>query len=453
MKTYLMLTMFLLLLIVTVCLFGCGGSDGTSGTILSTPTPNAVAYLQFKVKWPQSASSEKDLIDSSIPSDTNQITIQIFDIHKNILTHVAIINYPHDETTIYFEKIPAEKIIVRINAYNSADIIPLAAMKKEIKLKAGRNEIAMHFDYELSLSADPNSIVLGGSTVKGSNLISSVFAEPTPAISYITARLIVTSPDMTPSPYPTFLPKEDNIIAQDTNLSGRKIDFTIEEGGGNLSLIDNQETNGSSVTAYTDSMGYCTVKFTTHEEGITKIRGVFQPDPNDPNSIYSDYCNVTVIVPPTPIPPPTETPAPTFTPTPTLTPTITPTPTQTPTPPPFPSYVLGTWKELTGDVKETGNTFTVEFTEPYQYKDHLTKVKIIKNGDSNNAYYGWVWYCDESSGQVYWPEDTTSIMPNSESYYTCFGILYKYKSIVPGASSAICWAKKANGTYMCYWSR
>jgi len=491
MQVKLLLTLLFMTILTIIISSGCGGGSGTTQPAsLATPTPNMtdnMAYITIKVKWPEqgkagklimSSGNEEKEITASMPNGTNRIDVKVYNFKDkdpdasvvfdpNSFLAGGYVVPPYTTTTIPVpimtdsndpnsNILPAIPVKVWAGAFGASSDIndpnsALLSTEHYMILKVGNQTANLQLgDYELTLTANPDTI--GGSTVKGSNLISSAIAVPSPAISYITANLNIIY--LTPAPNSTSPPKPPKPV------KGKSIKFEIIDGnyeGTYLSLSDESGSivTGQTVTGKTDDDGTSTVTLETDtlESKTVKVKASFEADSNDPNSIYSDYCNVTVIVPPTPTPLPTETPAPTFTPTPTLTPTITPTPTQTPTPPPFPSYVLGTWKELTGDVKETGNTFTVEFTEPYQYKDHLTKVKIIKNGDSNNAYYGWVWYCDESSGQVYWPEDTTSIMPNSESYYTCFGILYKYKSIVPGASSAICWAKKANGTYMCYWSR
>jgi hypothetical protein len=257
-----------------------------------------MAYITIHVKWPSEekvgnymiSSGSEDAITASLTKDTHRIELKIYDNLD--------INKPLEERDLLGEgtiKIPVSTLIVPVKVKALLPTIPVTlhvetfqgidtntptdpifSYDKDADIKVGYNHIYMSLgDFALQLFAEPSVISLVNSTIP-----SSAIAEPTPvatpeAISYITARLMVTSPDMTPSPYPTYFPKEDTITAQEANLTNRKIDFTIEEGGGILNPIDNQETNGRTVTAYTDSAGYCTIKFTTTEAGITKIRGAY----------------------------------------------------------------------------------------------------------------------------------------------------------------------------------
>jgi len=498
MQVKLLLTLLFITILTIIISSGCGGGSGTTQPAsLATPTPNMtdnMAYITIKVKWPEqgiagklimSSGNEEKEITASMPPDAEKIELKIFnykdknendpiDFDPNNILAEGKLSEPETQITIPVQVpiitnpsnptnpniLPAIPVKVWAGCFSDPNTTDpntaLSTAEHYMVLRVGNQTANLQLgDYELTV--DPNNVIINLSPLykRNTNMISDDTPVPEdtptsvpggPGSANITAKLNIVYP--TPAPNSTATPKPPK------PAEGKLIKFEIVEGNDAGTYLSLAGETGSIVRGFTLADGTSTATLTTSTAGHKTIKASFQSDSNDPNSIYSDYCYVTVMAPPPPTPLPTETPEPTFTPTPTLTPTITPTPTQTPTPPPFPAYVLGTWNEITSDVKQTGNTFTIEFTEPYTYTKDQTKVKITRNGDTNNVCYAWVWPGDDNLTQMVWNyEEPNIIMPNGQRYKTCFGIVRHYMKLVPGSSSTICWTLHGNGTYMCYWSK
>jgi hypothetical protein len=212
-------------------------------------------------------------------------------------------------------------------------------------------EVTIGDNYELTVDPNTINITLPPLFKRNANAFGgdeTPVPEDTPTPVNITATLKIVYP--TPAPNSTSTPKPPKPV------TGKLITFEIIEGndeGTYLSLYPSLENEGSIVSGFTlDPNGEITATLTTSTAGYKTIKASFQPDPNDPNSIYSDKCYVTVIQP---LPPPTETPEPT---TEIPEPTATPGPTSTPYPPPTINPLLtGTWVDT-----KTADQYTIELT-------------------------------------------------------------------------------------------
>jgi hypothetical protein len=320
------LTLALLTLLTLIIISGCGGGSGTTQPAsLTTPVPNNSgnkAYITIKIKWPEEGMTGSFVIS---PGNNKEITASMPDGSLKLKTHVfdytdkdpnALIDFndtsgllasgiadrSQGEITL---EIPLESAIARHltgNVYlapfpvkiwagafgasgdpnnpNSA----LIATEQYVELEVGPQLVTIPLgDYELTLTADPNNIVLGGSTVSGSSLISNAAGgdmTPTPGIvpagtSDITATLSIKYPGdpNVPNSMPVYKP-----------VAHKEVQFTLT-GGGELSAIRKDTNEGT---------GNCTVTLTTTEPGLKTITARFQADPNDPNTIYTDTCDVNV---------------------------------------------------------------------------------------------------------------------------------------------------------------
>ena len=103
----------------------------------------------------------------------------------------------------------------------------------------------------------------------------------------------------------TYPADSDGVVPPPKPVVNKPIMFQLQGEG---SLSSNYGT--------TDPNGYCVVSFLPTVAGTDLITAIFQPDPNDPNTVYTDTCTVNVIhdenngTEATPTVGPTSTPAP-----------------------------------------------------------------------------------------------------------------------------------------------
>lgn len=376
----------LITLLAVIIISGCGGgNDGVTHSSLTIPTPNNLTgYITIKITWPQkgltgsciiSSGNDEGTLTASIPGDASHVEVKIRDANEptsnNTLTngyYSFIWNHQNSQTIEHtFGPLPAIKVIIRAEAYTpGSDTTPVSVSEQEYQVKVGHNNnndnVTLNLgDYDLTLTADPNTIVLGGSSVSGSSLISNVTAlpTPTPGRTVIKNNLTPMNPCMaeitpegsplptdTPTPTPTPIRVSSDITATlmityptptaNTGsasiptpkfIANKQITFTLIQGNDEYTTLSSKETiESDTVTGTTTNNGTCTIKLLAGTTGDKVIKASFQADSNDPNSVYSDQCTVIVI-----------------------TPTPTPTPIRTPTN--LPMNVAGNWGEADGSDK------------------------------------------------------------------------------------------------------
>ncbi len=409
MKNRLFISLIILIALFSIIFVdGCGG--GTDNIItspsISNQNPNTGAYIHITVTWPQNGSvgkcimssgKEESTITASMPADTKQIIVKVRqaidpndpdappdDPNSYLKNGYAEILAPQDKVTI--GPLPAIKVKVRAETYDRyGPLLPeqaISIVEKEFQLYVlSENEIAMPLgDYDLTLTADPNTIVLGGSTVSGSNLISNIVALPTPTpgrtaiknnLTPMNPCVAVVTPEGsplptdTPTPTPTPIRVSSDITAtlmikyptptDNTGstsvptpkfIANKQITFTLIKGNDEYTTLSSESSEESSdetiesdtVTGTTNSKGTCTIKLLSGTTGDKVIKASFMADLNDPNSVYSDQCIITV---------------------------ITPTPTPIRTPSTVPMNVAGNWKD-------SGNEAGYTITQSGTYQEELT---------------------------------------------------------------------------------
>jgi len=199
----------------------------------------------------------------AMPKDVKRIVLRIYDNtepekeDKNILYSSMAIKPELTKIISDDFLLPPISVKVVIKAFSSLDISDcnsqIISIEKDYRIELGNNHISLDLgDYELKLSANPETIS-GTSTGK---------------TSVITANLALVIPS-------------DNFSKP---ISGKTITFTITSGGGTL----------DSYSKITDAKGNCSVILTPGKENMIKIKADFQADIDDPNTVYSSNCLVTI---------------------------------------------------------------------------------------------------------------------------------------------------------------
>jgi len=386
MRNKLLLLSFSLIIFAIIIISGCGGENGITqpSSSLTLATSDKIAYIIINVKWPKgdipgsfiiSSADNKNELTASMTKDTRRIEIRIYedkstpggdpigteaigmatikepDTTAKIPVHIKNNSDdadPNDPNTPGV--LPVVPVKIWAGAFSDRDgdslVNPISETLKDYTVVIGNNAINLQLgNYDLTLRADPNSIVLGGSTVSGSSLISNVTAlpTPTPGRTVVKNNLTPMNPCMaeitpegsplptdTPTPTPTPIRVYADITATlmikyptptvnptantDTTtpltptpkfVANKRITFTLIQGndeGTTLSLDGTTDPN--TVSGTTNNNGTSTAKLSTSTAGDKVIKASFQADPNDPNSIYTKYTTISVAVT-TPTPTPT----------------------------------------------------------------------------------------------------------------------------------------------------
>ncbi|MEQ8224461.1 MAG: Ig-like domain-containing protein [Candidatus Eremiobacterota bacterium] len=356
--TLLFITIFAI--IVFIISSGCGGENGITQPPSLTPlASDKIAYITLNVKWPErdipgsfviSSKDNKNELVASMTKDTRRIEVRIFedkstpegdpigtepigigtirepDTTATIPVHIK--NNPDAPNTS--DVLPVVPVKIWVGAFPDRDgyslVNPITETLKDYTVTVGNNAINLQLgDYKLTVLASPQNITLPYYFNKSNN-ISGKIARSTPTPVIIPGKtgniMIVHSDDDYPYPpddypYPpddTPVPEETpgtDIVAQlmitypaDANgvvpepkpVAYKPVNFQLQ-GEGSL----------SSTWGTTDPNGYCVVSFIPTLEGTDTITANFYPDPNDPNTVYTESCTVNIIrnnneETPTPIP-------------------------------------------------------------------------------------------------------------------------------------------------------
>ncbi|MEQ8223124.1 MAG: Ig-like domain-containing protein [Candidatus Eremiobacterota bacterium] len=333
-KIYLLL---LFILITIVFLSNCGGNDTiTQPVSLSTPATNTLnntGYIVIRIVWPNEdtagnytfSSPDNKSLTASMTKDTYGINIKIvaYDDPNSILADenfMRVNNEPVIERKI--GDLPVIKVKVSLTAYQLYPGTVIDSKDYVFNIKTGQNTLYMPLgDYSFKVIATKPNITLPYYFNKSNNNSSKIAGStPTPvAINGKTGNIMIANdypypPEPpTPSETPctdivaqlmiTYSADANGVVPEAKPVAYKPVNFQLQ-GEGSL----------SSTWGTTDPNGYCVVSFIPTLEGTDTITANFYPDPNDPNTVYTDSCTVNVIRDNTP-PETTATPEPTSVPT------------------------------------------------------------------------------------------------------------------------------------------
>jgi len=319
-----------LIIIVVVIATGCGG-NGTDSTIQPQAINNQEltneitgsngGYITIQVIWPQggvpgkfiiSSEDEKKTLTASMPYGTTSVKVTVREegADPNDLLHIggdvtkpaqAIINWLLGEDRATIGPLPAVRAIVSALPYDAKGVpIYDEPVEVPVQIEVGMNPVNLYLgDKELAITARP--ITLEGFTP----VISSGETRDIPPLkkseTYITAKFAVVfpNPTTTPTPYPTIVPKENNLISsQDPiGLEGYDITFSIVSGYGALSPdgVTYYKRGTSPVTVTTDENGECSLILRADTGLDIWLLVEYYFDPADPASKIEEYYFVEVL--------------------------------------------------------------------------------------------------------------------------------------------------------------
>jgi hypothetical protein len=338
---------------------------------------NANLLLMYGTPFPVSTPKADTSGETSEPMEGQEIKFKVIEGSGTLDADQAQTDL-NGNCAVHFTRASAYNVIEASYQYDPDDpntiIASLCTIGDNYELTVDPNSIILNlpplFKRNANIGPLPTATTPGGSPTPGSGGSNSV---------NITAKLNIVYP--TPAPNSTATPKPPK------PAEGKLIKFEIIEGNDGGTYLSLAGETGSIVSGFTLADGSSTATLTTITAGYKTIKAYFQADSNDPNSIYSDKCYVTVIQPlPTSTPGPTSTPAATSTPKPTAT--------STPLPiPPYRPYIVGKWEERDWNSKLTGRSYTIEVTQPVDRgADRIPRIwmGIIVTDENGQTYKGWV---------------------------------------------------------------
>jgi len=319
--TLLFITIFAI--IVFIISSGCGGENGITQPSLSlTPaTSDKIAYIIINVKWPNgdipgsfiiSSADNKNELTASMTKDTRRIEIRIYedkstpggdpigteaigmatikepDTTAKIPVHIK--NNPDDPDPNDPNTpgvLPVVPVKIWAGAFSDRDgdslINPISETLKDYTVVVGNNAINLQLgDYDLTLTADPNTISISQTPPIGASRSSSLQASSDEAKTTITAKLVIAYPTSVSGNNP-----DTQTAPEPKPVENKLIKFKLEEGSSGILEPDE---------AYTDPNGFCSTTLKCNETGTKKVIAEFQPDPNNnPEIIYPASCYVYVI--------------------------------------------------------------------------------------------------------------------------------------------------------------